>query len=139
TALNQIDKTNVGTLGQAWRTDLADDGEQEATPIVWNGIMYLSTPHDGVLALDAGTGKLLWQTPYKPAYVLLFAGSRGIGLVDGPPALRLTRNSRSRRAAKSTARNAQFATVPICRAFRRRRLPVAASAARTSTLRHCAR
>jgi alcohol dehydrogenase (cytochrome c) len=83
TTLNQIDKTNIGTLGQAWRTDLADDGEQEAAPIVWNGIMYLSTPHDGVLALDAGTGKLLWQAPYNPAYVLLFAGSRGIGLVDG--------------------------------------------------------
>jgi alcohol dehydrogenase (cytochrome c) len=83
TALNQIDKTNVGALGQAWRTDLADDGEQEAAPIVWNGIMYISTPHDGVLALDAGTGELLWQTPYNPAYVLLFAGSRGIGLADG--------------------------------------------------------
>ena len=67
--LSQIDKTNVGSLGVAWRTDLADDGEQEAAPIVWNGVMYLSTPHDGVLALDAGTGKLLWQTPYNPNLV----------------------------------------------------------------------
>ena len=83
TTLNQIDKTNVGGLGQAWRTDLADDGEQEAAPIVWNGVMYLSTPHDGVLALDAGTGKLLWQAPYNPAYILLFAASRGVGLADG--------------------------------------------------------
>src|ERR1700676_716522 len=45
TALTQIDKTNVGSLGVAWRTDIADDGEQEASPIVWNGVMYLSTPH----------------------------------------------------------------------------------------------
>jgi len=30
TALTQIDKTNVGALGRAWRTDIADDGEQEA-------------------------------------------------------------------------------------------------------------
>src|SRR5579862_4013609 len=50
-ALTQIDKTNVGSLGMAWRTDIADDGEQEAAPIVWKGVMYLSTPHDGVLAL----------------------------------------------------------------------------------------
>jgi glucose dehydrogenase len=77
TALTQIDKTNVGALGRAWRTDIADDGEQEASPLVWNGVMYLSTPHDGVLALDAGTGKLLWQAAYNPAYVLLFAVNRG--------------------------------------------------------------
>ena len=83
TALTQIDRTNVGALGQAWRTDIADDGEQEAAPIVWNGIMYLSTPHDGVLALDATTGKLLWQAAYNPAYVLLFAANRGVGLADG--------------------------------------------------------
>src|SRR5712692_5786823 len=35
TALTQIDRTNVGALGKAWRTDIADDGEQEAAPIVW--------------------------------------------------------------------------------------------------------
>src|SRR5258708_10560218 len=67
----------------AWRTDIADDGEQEAAPIVWNGVMYLSTPHDGVLALDAGTGKLLWQAAYNPKYVLLYAVNRGVGLADG--------------------------------------------------------
>jgi len=83
TALTQIDKTNVGALGRAWRTDIADDGEQEASPLVWNGVMYLSTPHDGVLALDAGTGKLLWQAAYNPAYVLLFAANRGVGHADG--------------------------------------------------------
>jgi len=44
TGLSQIDKTNVGALRMAWKTKLADDGEQEAAPIVWNGIMYLSTP-----------------------------------------------------------------------------------------------
>ena len=83
TALRQIDKTNVGALGVGWRTSIADDGEQEAAPIVFNGTMYLSTPHDGVLALNAGNGKLLWQAPYNPAYVLLFAANRGVGLSDG--------------------------------------------------------
>ena len=83
TALTQIDKANVGTLSVGWRTSIADDGEQEAAPIIWNGTMYLSTPHDGVLALNAGNGKLLWQTPYNPAYILLFAANRGVGLADG--------------------------------------------------------
>ena len=83
TALSQIDKTNVANLSMGWRTNIADDGEQEASPIIWNGTLYLSTPHDGVLALDASNGKLRWQAPYKPAYVLLFAANRGVGLAEG--------------------------------------------------------
>jgi alcohol dehydrogenase (cytochrome c) len=83
TALTQIDKSNVGSLAQAWRTSIADDGQQEAAPIIWNGRMYLSTPHDGVLALDARNGKLLWQAPYNPKYVLLYAVNRGVGLANG--------------------------------------------------------
>jgi alcohol dehydrogenase (cytochrome c) len=81
--LKQIDKSNIGSLRLAWSTQIADDGEQEAAPIIWNGKMYISTPHDGVLALDAATGKLLWQAAYNPAYVLLFAVNRGVGLADG--------------------------------------------------------
>jgi alcohol dehydrogenase (cytochrome c) len=68
---------------KAWTTKIADDGEQEASPIVWHGIMYLATPHDSVLALDAKTGKLKWQFPYNPSYVLLFAVNRGVGIEDG--------------------------------------------------------
>jgi alcohol dehydrogenase (cytochrome c) len=83
TPLRQIDKRNVANLSQSWRTAIADDGEQEAAPIIWNGTMYLSTPHDGVLALDATTGKLRWQSPYNPSYVLLYAVNRGVGLADG--------------------------------------------------------
>ncbi len=83
TALTQIDKTNVGSLRMAWKTAIADDGEQEAAPIVWHGTLYLSTPHDGVLALDASNGKLRWQSPYNPKYVLLYAVNRGVGLADG--------------------------------------------------------
>jgi glucose dehydrogenase len=56
TALTQVNSANVATLRQAWRTDIADDGRQEASPIIWNGTMYLSTPHEGVLALDASDG-----------------------------------------------------------------------------------
>jgi glucose dehydrogenase len=36
TALTQIEKTNAAALRMAWRTDIADDG-QEASPIIWNG------------------------------------------------------------------------------------------------------
>jgi alcohol dehydrogenase (cytochrome c) len=83
TSLSQVNKTNVGDLALTWETQLADDGQQEAAPIVWNGTMFISTAHDGVLALDAATGKLRWQAPYNPAYVLLFAVNRGVGLAGG--------------------------------------------------------
>ena len=83
TALTQIGKANVGRLSMAWRTNIADDGQQEAAPIIWNGTLYVSTPHDGVLALDASNGKLRWQSPYNPKYVLLYAVNRGVGLADG--------------------------------------------------------
>ena len=83
TGLNQITPGNVKTLAKAWSTQVADGGEQEASPIVWHGTMYLATPHDNVLALDAATGKLKWQFPYNPSYVLLYAVNRGVGIADG--------------------------------------------------------
>ncbi len=80
--LSQITPENVATLGLAWKTQISDDGQQEASPIVTGETMYISTPHDNVLALDARTGKLKWQFPYNPP-VVLFAVSRGVGIEDG--------------------------------------------------------
>jgi len=80
--LTKITPENVGTLGLAWKTQIADDGQQEASPIVSNGTMYIATPHDNVLALDARSGKLKWQFPYNPP-VILFAVNRGVGIEDG--------------------------------------------------------
>ena len=80
--LTQITPENVHGLALAWRTQISDDGQQEAAPIVSNGTMYIATPHDNVLALDARTGKLKWQFPYNPP-VLSFAVNRGVGIEDG--------------------------------------------------------
>lgn len=82
TTLAQITPGNVSRLTKAWVTALADDGEQEASLLVRGGRMFVATPHDSVLALDAATGKLIWQHAYSPPYVLDFAASRGVGL-DG--------------------------------------------------------
>lgn len=79
---SQINAENVGTLGIAWETAIADDGQQESAPIIHNGTMYFSTPHDNVLALDAKTGALKWQFPYNPK-VISFAINRGVGVHGG--------------------------------------------------------
>ena len=83
TTLRAIGPDNVTHLKKAWLTKLADDGQQESALTVWNGIMYLATPHDRILALDAGTGALKWENPYTAQYTILYFVNRGVGLADG--------------------------------------------------------
>jgi PQQ-dependent dehydrogenase (methanol/ethanol family) len=62
--LKQINDTNAGQLGLAWSFDLDTARGQEATPLVVDGVMYFSTAWSMVKALDAKTGRALWQ--YDP-------------------------------------------------------------------------
>jgi alcohol dehydrogenase (cytochrome c) len=64
--LEQIDTTNVKQLKGAWVTRLKRSGfgtkySAEATPLVKDGIMYMITGNDDVLALNAKTGEIVWQ------------------------------------------------------------------------------
>jgi quinohemoprotein ethanol dehydrogenase len=63
-ALTQISKENVQRLGLAWSLNLGTTRGIEATPIVVNGIMYISGPWSIVYSIDARTGKQLWM--YDP-------------------------------------------------------------------------
>ncbi len=83
TGLSQITKQNVAQLRRAWVTPVNDDGEEEASPIVYGGNVFISTAHDQVLAFDGATGKLRWAAPYTPAYELQYAVNRGVGIADG--------------------------------------------------------
>jgi alcohol dehydrogenase (cytochrome c) len=58
--LEQINKTNVKNLTLAWSRAMAP-GNNEITPIVYNGVMYLANPNDVIQAIDATTGDLLWE------------------------------------------------------------------------------
>lgn len=62
--LTQINESNVGELGIAWFKDLPDARGQEATPIVVDDKLYISTAWSKVFAYDAKTGKELWS--YDP-------------------------------------------------------------------------
>lgn len=57
--LNQITRDNVGRLQLVWSWAM-QLGADEATPLVYNGVMYLPSP-SGIQALDAATGDLLWE------------------------------------------------------------------------------
>jgi glucose dehydrogenase len=62
--LTQINAGNVATLKEAWTAPMVGGGT--SVPLVVNGVMYLS--NRGVTALDADTGKEIWnfQIPAAP-------------------------------------------------------------------------
>ena len=72
--LTQVSDANVGTLGLAWSADLDTARGQEATPIVVDGVLYVSTAWSMVKAFDATNGKLLWAyDPQVPRETLVKA------------------------------------------------------------------
>lgn len=62
--LDQINTANVGELGLAWFADMDTARGQEATPLVIDGKLYLTTAWSKVKAYDGVTGALLWE--YDP-------------------------------------------------------------------------
>lgn len=59
--LNKIDAANVVDLGLAWVFDLGVSRGIEATPIVHDGVMYVTGSWNIVYALDARTGAQIWS------------------------------------------------------------------------------
>jgi quinohemoprotein ethanol dehydrogenase len=59
--LAQIDQRNVAQLGLAWSFDMQTRRGLEATPLVIDGVMYVSGAWSSVYALDARNGGLLWK------------------------------------------------------------------------------
>jgi quinohemoprotein ethanol dehydrogenase len=59
--LQQINDHNVSRLGLAWSTEIASPDGLSATPIVVDGVIYLSGGLGLVVAIDAETGKQRWS------------------------------------------------------------------------------
>ena len=62
--LTRINDGNVGTLGLAWYADLDTARGQEATPLLHDGVLFVSTAWSMVKAYDAASGALKWS--YDP-------------------------------------------------------------------------
>src|SRR5882757_6873463 len=66
--LTKINATNIGSLSLAWvyrmNTGQAGGGSIKGTPLVIDGIMYLTFP-DHVWAVDARTGRELWHHAWQ--------------------------------------------------------------------------
>ncbi len=95
--LKQIDAGNVKDLGLVWSYSLESSRGVEATPLVVDGVMYVTAPWSVVHAIDARSGKRLWtydpEVPRKVARdgccdvvnrgVALYQGKVFVGAFDG--------------------------------------------------------
>ena len=63
--LDQINTRNVKNLQVKWLFQGRHQEKFETTPLVVDGIMYLTRPENDVFALDAETGRVMWTYSYK--------------------------------------------------------------------------
>jgi alcohol dehydrogenase (cytochrome c) len=86
TALDQINKQNVTQLRPLWVYQIRQAGIIETSPIVADGVMYITEPPSTVTALDVRTGRPLWSfTPRIPDDVIIIGSppvNRGVALLD---------------------------------------------------------
>lgn len=62
--LTQVHRENVADLGLAWYRDMGTNRTQESTPIIDNGVMFITSAWSRVYALRVDSGELLWS--YDP-------------------------------------------------------------------------
>ncbi len=81
--LDEINRRNVSRLRFAWSLAMRD-GSNQGTPLVHDGIMYLTHPDNVVQAVDGASGELIWEYayPYPPASKTLGGPQRNIAIYD---------------------------------------------------------
>ena len=83
--LDQLTPSNAGDLEVKWVYQAPSTDKYQATPLVKDGVMYVSAGPNDVLALDAKTGRIFWKYEHDlPARVNPCCGrvNRGVALLD---------------------------------------------------------
>jgi PQQ-dependent dehydrogenase (methanol/ethanol family) len=84
---NKINTANVKSLAPRWVVQTGGPiGSLENTPVVVDGMMYISTPFANVIAVDARTGQKLWRYDHKQsANPIICCGpnNRGVAVAYG--------------------------------------------------------
>jgi alcohol dehydrogenase (cytochrome c) len=81
----QINTSNVGKLHPAWIFQTEVKESQETTPIVVNGVMYVTTSFDHVYALNAKTGEEYWHYTHAMGPITTYCcgpNNRGVAVYD---------------------------------------------------------
>src|SRR5207247_10316844 len=77
-ALKQITVENAGSLTPKWVYHFPKASGLRTNPIVYNGVMYVTNTNE-IRALDARTGRLIWQ--YKDSRAKKEAVNRGAAIM----------------------------------------------------------
>jgi alcohol dehydrogenase (cytochrome c) len=85
--LTQINKDNAKKLVPAWHYSLDDNRAEESQPVVYNGVIYVTT-HQATMAVDVKTGTQLWKSKVEypaetPRIVCCGIINRGAVIYDG--------------------------------------------------------
>ena len=85
--LKQVNKQTVKRLVPVWNVSLSSNYGEQAQPLVYNGVMYV-TNAEYTLAIDVGTGKQLWRTPVNwdpatPRVVCCGVSNKGPAIYNG--------------------------------------------------------
>jgi len=85
--LREINKQNVKRLVPVWSLSLENEFGEQAQPLVYNGVVYVSNVK-WTVAIDALTGKQLWRTavdfpPETPRVVCCGVSNKGVALYEG--------------------------------------------------------
>jgi alcohol dehydrogenase (cytochrome c) len=78
--LSEITASNVKDLKLAWVWNMTENGANQPTPLVHNGIMYLWNTGNVIQALDAKTGELIWENEIGPLQAVGFGSMRNIAI-----------------------------------------------------------
>jgi alcohol dehydrogenase (cytochrome c) len=80
--LEEINRDNVSRLQPVWSFASGQVEGHQAPPIVNNGVMFVATPGNQLLALEAATGNLLWRykRPFPEDMTPLHPTNRGVAL-----------------------------------------------------------
>src|SRR6185503_7995271 len=82
--LDQITPANVARLRPVWSFATSEPRVHEAAPLINNGVMFVSTPNNQVIAIEAKTGNVLWRyrRPRAAGALVPHDTSRGVALFD---------------------------------------------------------
>jgi alcohol dehydrogenase (cytochrome c) len=87
--LAQITTANVASLRPAWiyQTGISRLGSFETSPVVVDGVMYVTTPYNTAMAVDARTGQQIWRYEHKPSITAPIyccgPNNRGVAISEG--------------------------------------------------------
>ena len=84
-ALNQIDRSNVAELELKWAHHIPQLDRAETTPLVVDGVMFITESPSNVVAVDATTGRPFWRYDHPlPDDLRICCGrnNRGVSILD---------------------------------------------------------